>query len=153
MPNALQEYLVSVTEKAAKDLVTALERIPVEKRAWSPAETARTALDQVAECAILAGSTAEILESRSWMRGSYEEYLQRKAALAAGDPAAIFALLDANLVKLVAVIRAIPDDALNVTMETPFGTLSLSQIMGYPYWNMAYHEGQINYIASILGCL
>jgi hypothetical protein len=28
-----------------------------------------------------------------------------------------------------------------------------AQMITYPHWNMTYHEGQINYIASILGCL
>ncbi len=31
--------------------------------------------------------------------------------------------------------------------------MTVAQIASYPYWNMCYHEGQINYIASMLGCL
>jgi len=33
------------------------------------------------------------------------------------------------------------------------GNQSLAEVMAYPYWNMSYHQGQINYIASLLGCL
>jgi hypothetical protein len=35
----------------------------------------------------------------------------------------------------------------------PWGPMTVSQILGYPFWNMCYHEGQINYIASMLGTL
>jgi hypothetical protein len=28
--------------------------------------------------------------------------------------------------------------------------MTLEQIMSYPYWNMCYHEGQVNYIAAML---
>jgi hypothetical protein len=31
--------------------------------------------------------------------------------------------------------------------------MTLANIIAYPYWNMSYHEGQVNYIASMLGCL
>ena len=31
--------------------------------------------------------------------------------------------------------------------------MTLAQVIAYPHWNMSYHEGQINYIASMLGLL
>jgi len=41
----------------------------------------------------------------------------------------------------------------NVEVQMPWGMMTLAQIISYPYWDMSYHEGQINYLASMLVCL
>jgi len=150
----LQEFQAEAARKCAANLEAALLRVPEEKRAWSPAETARTALDQVAECAILNGSTADLIESRVWPAASndFEAYRRRKEELAR-DWSAVKAMLDANTERMTAAIRAVPDADLGVQIEMPWGPMTLAEIIAYPQWNMTYHEGQINYIASILGCL
>lgn len=153
MAKELQEFLATATEKAAKDLQTAVLRLPEEKRGWSAAETARTALDQAAECAILGPAMIDIISQRRWtMDSDYAAYQQRKAALA-GDWDEIRRRLDEDIPRVAAAIRSVADEDLNVTVDTPFGAMTLARIMSYPFWNMSYHEGQINYIASILGCL
>ena len=58
-----------------------------------------------------------------------------------------------NTQKVAAAIRAMPDDALAIEIHMPWGVQTLGAILAYPNWNMTYHEGQINYIASMLGCL
>jgi len=62
-------------------------------------------------------------------------------------------LLEVNLEKVASVIRSVPDKDLDIELEMPWGKGTIGQIIAYPYWNMSYHEGQINYIASILGVL
>jgi hypothetical protein len=42
---------------------------------------------------------------------------------------------------------------LSIEFPSPWGSLSIEQTIAYPYWNMSYHLGQLNYIASMLGCL
>jgi hypothetical protein len=153
MPITLQEFCADAARQAAIDLEAALLRLPEDKRGWSPAEKARTALDQAAECAMLNGKTAELIQTRKWPAGgSMEDFFREKAELAR-DWNAVKALLDQNTAKAAEAIRAVPDEDLGIEVQMPWGPMPLSKIIAYPYWNMSYHEGQINYIASILGCL
>ena len=152
MSNTLQEFLAEATQKAAADLEAAVLRVPEDKRSWSPMDKARTALDQAAECAMLNGFGAELITTRVWSMNDFGAYQQAKAELAK-DWNAVKALLDENTPKLIAAIKAAPDADLGVEIPMPWGSESLAKVLAYPYWNMSYHEGQINYIASMLGCL
>ena len=153
MPNTLQEFLVRDTQKAADELIEAFLRLPEEKRAWSPDEKARTALDQVAECAILNGYTADLIQSRTWTMTDFNVFFQAKADLVAQGWETVHTLLIDNTQKVIAAMGLVPEEDLKIEIPTPLGSMSLAQIISYPYWNMTYHTGQINYIASILGCL
>jgi hypothetical protein len=153
MSTSLQDFLVGATQKAKEELETALLRLPEEKRGWAPSDSARSALDQAAECALLNGSTTELIKTRKWnFEGDFSDFLRKKAELAQSWDG-VKALLDENTAKVTAAIGAVPTEDLGVTVETPFGSMTLAQILSYPYWNMTYHQGQINYIASILGVL
>lgn len=149
----LQEFLANGAVKAAQDLEAALLKLPEDKRAWSAGGTARTALDMAAELAVLNGDTAEMIESRSGMtRFDLRELNRRKDELA-GDWPALKARLDESTARVAEAIRNVPDEDLQSEIAMPWGPMTMTQIMAYPYWNACYHEGQINFIASILGCL
>ena len=51
------------------------------------------------------------------------------------------------------MIKDVTDEELGVQVDMPWGPMAMAQIIAYPFWNMCYHEGQINYITSMLGCL
>ena len=150
MSNTIQDFLAVSTLKGAADIAVALLRLPEDRRTWSPAETSRTAMDMLAECAINNGITADVIEARKWVGEPFDVYIQKKRDLAAQGWEVIEPLLKENTDRVVAVIKSVPGEALAIEIETPYGTGPLSGIMSYPYWNMSYHEGQINYIASIL---
>ena len=57
---------------------------------------------------------------------------------------------ETNTAQLIEAIRRVPDSELDQTIQLPWGAWTIAHLMGHPYWNMAYHEGQINYIASLL---
>lgn len=97
--------------------------------------------------------TADLIETRKWPTGGFDEYLRTKDAALAQNWESLRALLQANTDRVIAAIRAVPGDALNDEVAMLWGTQTMAQIIAYPYWNMTYHEGQINYIASLLGCL
>ena len=148
----LQTFLINAIPKATQDLETALMRLPEEKRLWNAGGDARSALDMVAEIAILNGTTADTLQNRGFGDFDWAAYAHKKAELAQDWPA-LKSLLDANTARVVEVIRALPDEALSVEVQMPWGAMTLAQLASYPYWNACYHEGQINFIASMLGCL
>jgi len=150
---SLQDYLANMTQKQAEQLDAAIKRIPADKREWSPMKDARSAMDQYAECAILTGSTAELIRTRNFGDPSkMNEFFENKKKLAT-DYAAGKKLLDENVPKAMDAIRSVKDEDLDVKIDMPWGPMTLRDIIGYPFWNMSYHEGQINYIASMLGTL
>lgn len=150
----MQEFLADAAQKAAADLMTAFLRLPEDKRNWSPDEKARTALSQVAECANANVYTVDTITQRAMLPEHMTNYLADRAAVMALPLDELQAMLTENTRKVADVIRAVPNDALSIIVKMPWGdTMPLAEICAYPYWNMTYHEGQINYIASILGCL
>lgn len=153
MSNTLQDFLSAATQKAADDLTAAVLRLPEDKRGWSSDGTARPALDQMAECAILNGYTADLIQTQTWPDDRFETFFQEMAEAAAQDWETLSARLRENAGRIAAAISAVPDNALGREIKMPWGTQTMAQIMAYPYWNMVYHHGQVNYIASILGRL
>ena len=153
MPTTVQDFLADATLKASKDLTTAFLRLPEDKRDWSPDGKARTALDQYAECALLCGYTAETIATRQVAAGSMENFPREKTELKAQDWEQIHALFQANAAKVVSAIRAVTEEGMGAEVSTPWRPMTVGQIVAYPQWNLTYHEGQINYVASLLGCL
>jgi len=152
MAQTLQTFLASATMKAMADLIAAVERVPVDKHNWCPMGDARTALDMAAECAML--NDGQLLRERKWPEGfDFNDYMAQKADLVSQGWPAVKALLEENTPKVVEAIKGLSDEELDQTIQMPWGPFTLAQIASYPYWNMAYHEGQCNYMASMLGTL
>ena len=151
MPTSVQTFLADIAPVAAENLITALLSLPEDKRLWKPSETARPALSLVAECALNNGYSVDMIETRQWAAGPMDEYFKEQADLMNGDWATLEALLRTNTERFVACARTVPDDILTDEIQMPFGKFTVLQTLTYPYWNMSYHEGQINYIASLLG--
>jgi len=153
MSNSLKTFLADATKKAAEDLVTAYLRIPEDKRAWSPEGKGRSALDQVVECTLLNRYNAELIRTRQMNPAAMEIYAHERTEAAALDWETLKALLEENTSKAVEAIHSVPEEDLDVSIELPWRPMKMSEILAYFYWNMTYHQGQINYIASLLGCL
>ena len=150
MPHTLQDYLVTATNKAAADLAAAFLRLPEDKRGWSPGERSRTALDQVAECAVSNGYTADLIQTRTWQPDWFDKFFSEKAEAAALDWDTLHARLQENTARVADAIAAVPDEALAEEIQLFGRTMALAEILARSYWNMTYHEGQINYIGSLL---
>lgn len=153
MPNALNEFLATATQKAADDLMAAYTRLPEDKREWRPDSKARPAVDLVAECALINGYSADFIQTRQWSNNNMAQFESDKAALIALDTEALGARLQENTARVIEAIRAVHEGDFSIQLAMPWGAQPMDEIMAYCYWNMSYHQGQINYIASILGCL
>ena len=152
MPGTLQNFLATATPKAAVVLETALLRLPEDKRDWSAMGNARSAIDMVAEAAML-NDVTEMVRTRAFPADfDMAEYSRAKAELCQNWDA-LRSLLHESTARSVETIRTVPDGDLNIEIQMPWGPYTLAQVITYPYWNMSYHEGQINFIASMLGCL
>ena len=154
MTNTLQKYLAAATKLAATELAEAFISLPEDKRLWCPAETSRSATDQLAECALFNGYMASLYQTRKWPDNYYDVLFSEKDDLVAQGWQVIHPTLVENTARAAAAIAIIPDSDLPQEIETiPHGSRTLSQMIGSPYWNMTYHFGQISYIASLLGLL
>ncbi len=150
MSGTIRKFLASSTQMSANDLVEALDLVPREKRLWQPVDSARSALDQFTECAILNGNTADLIEQRSGKPFSYgDEFLRIRQSLLRDEPAAR-ALLTENTDRVIAGLASIPDDAWDEAIPLPWGSITLRELAAYPWWNMVYHTGQIHYLTSLL---
>jgi len=151
MTTTIQAFLAESTQKASTDILAVLLRLPEDKRNWSPGGTARTALDIVAECALNNRYGADLIKTHKWTMNDQDAYRQEKADLVASGLESLEKLLEENTKYLIEAIEGVADDQLDVEVPTPFGNGPLSGIMRYPYWNMSYHEGQLNSIDMLLG--
>lgn len=148
----LQNVIAASTQNATDELIKAFLNLPEDKRGWSPDEKARTPIHQLAECAILNGSTALLISSKTWPETGYEAYMTEMKRLSESWQLVEPVLLQ-NTATLIAAIEGVPDSELEVAINMPWGAKSTHEVIQYPYWNMTYHLGQVNYIASILGVL
>ena len=152
MPQTVQEYLAGAAQKAAADLTKAYLNIPEEKRDWSPSEKARSAQDMYAECVLLNSYTADTITNQA-MSGSMESFKRDLTEVKALTWEQMHAQFEASVTKIMAAIGGVAEADMDVVIAMPWGPMTPAQLITYPHWNMTYHEGQINYIASILGCL
>ena len=151
MPNTTQEFLAESSEKASQQLLEAYLQLPEEKRNWKPAETSRPALDMIVEIALLNEYTAKVIEARAWDFEAVAAYPKEKEAALSWPWEKIEEQVKSSTAHAAAAMRATPDEALGKEMDTSFGKMTLKDLMTYPYWNMSYHLGQVNYIAGLLG--
>jgi len=144
----IQEYVARLTEKKAEDLLAAAYAVPEDKRGWQPQGRGRSVVDMVAECAVTNRMSIALLRERTWDEAGREERREAHAALDTLDKAV--ASLRENTRALADAIRATPDDHLALEVVLPGETSTVAEDMMHSYWNMTYHEGQINYI-QVLG--
>lgn len=148
MSLTVQNYVARVTEKKAQDLLAAAIAVPEEKHLWQPQDKGRTVIDQVAECAVINLMAVRLLRERVWDTAGREQRQRDRAALDTLEKAR--ASLQENTLALVAALRAIPDDQMELEVELPWGKSTVADALLIPYWNMCYHEGQISYIHTLL---
>lgn len=153
MSSTLHDFLAISTLKAKEGLIEAFLLLPEDKRNWAPEATSRTAIDQVAECALLNGSTVNLLQTRVWEPNRYPDFLAAKAEACNLPWEELKALLEENTRLFVEAIATVPAEDLEIEVAMPWGAMKISEILAFPYWNMTYHQGQITYIASLIKSL
>lgn len=136
----LQRFLADSTVKAAADLEAALLQLPEDRRGWSAGGEARSALHMVAECAIMNGSAVAMIERGVFPEDFAHVHFASEIAALARDWATLQRRLHESAAHVAQVIRQVPRQELPAQADS----------MAYPFWNMSYHLGQINFIASLL---
>jgi len=116
---------------------------------WSPLGDARSALSVLTECVIANYKWRDILRNRQY--SDVSEELWEEVTKACLDLPATLAQLETSGEQLAQAILTIPDNDTADEIESPWGPYTLADCCLHAYWNMVYHEGQINYIQTLYG--
>jgi uncharacterized damage-inducible protein DinB len=143
------QIAASRTRRAVRDLAAAANSTLSEKVTWSPLGDARSALSVLTECVIANLKWRDVLRNRLY--ADVSEELWEEITGACTELPATLAQLEKSGDELAQAILAVPDEATADEIETPWGPYSLADCCLHAYWNMVYHEGQINYIQTLYG--
>jgi len=129
--------------------------IPEDKRDWAPMGNARSVKAQLEELATVHIYIIPILksgEAPAITDEQKDQIRERKERFDTFDKliegAKEGAMLTAD------AIRDVPDSRLDdvITLHSRGGIKrTMYEMVARPYWNLCYHEGQINYIQMLLG--
>lgn len=149
-----KELIALLNEKAIEDLFRSARAMPEEKLSWRCADTSRTVLEILQECA----------QSVKWPQAlsspgggppdadAYAKALAERESWTTVD--ACEKAAQDNWVEAKEYIQNYPEDDLDRRIDLPFApglTLSVAEILASPYWNMTYHLGQINFVQTMYG--
>jgi hypothetical protein len=148
----LQDFIADQTTAAAEELGKQVQKMG-DKATWSALDEGRTALDQLAECAVIGGYLVDVIANKHMPpmdEAMWTQYMTDKGAVTSVAQGA--ELLQANTAKLCGVIRAVADTDLGVMMSfwgpEPW---PVSKVMAHHLMNVQYHVGQVNYIQTLYG--
>lgn len=152
----IQDQAARLTEGALEMLFGAARHVPQEKLRWSSAETARSAISQLLECATAPLLHVPLLEGdpNPYAGAPMQAAQEQRGALEDASLDALHAAARERHIPLLATLRAFPDARLEALYPLPFGAdfaMRGADLLFLPYWNLVYHTGQINYIQTLLG--
>lgn len=150
-----QDQIVKQTQRALDSVLRAVEALPEDRRDWKPAETSRSALNQLQEIAMAPKMFVPLVEEGT-MPDFDDHALQEQERTRTGIDTfekCREASMDGTSV-ICQVISEFPDDRLEEEVTLPFAggmTMTMADVLGLHAWNLTYHLGQINYIQTMLG--
>ena len=151
----IQRLAVHLTQEALASLFRTARHIPADKWHWSPMAEARTAQNQVAECALTPLLYLSVLDgtpmdfSNPAVRKQGEEMMASLDTVEAAEAAA-----QKHFSTFYARLEALTDADLEKTVHLPYGggrDVPVADFLFYASQNIIYHTGQINYLQTMLG--
>ena len=142
-------HLRKATETGAKFIANNINAIPEDKRNEVPAGKAQSPLYIVAEAANVNGFVARVLKGEAGERPSSEETDAYLKSFDTMEKALAFLTKETD--SLLAAIDALDESTLGDLMQTPVGERTRFAFAEIPMWHMSYHDGQLNYIQTMLG--
>ncbi|HVT12520.1 MAG TPA: DinB family protein [Fimbriimonadaceae bacterium] len=148
------EFLAQSIEKKHEQVFALARTVPVERLDWAPGGQSRSVLDQLQELGIIIRFYVAMLREKTAPEPTpemFEEYQTDRKKLTTIDECEASAKSHTD--ELAALIRAYSDEDLEKRILLPFMggmDLSMADLMMMVYWNLSYHEGQIQFILNIL---
>ncbi len=145
MAQELQRALAKRLRDQAGQLAATTKAMPSERLTWVPLDNGRCVLEQLADCIHGNWRVARIIPTRSF------ENLPDSPAWEGVDLDIMLRVLWDSTEQYAEVVMAVRDEELGEEFAAPWGKIVVSDGLFHPYWNMVYHEGQINYIQTLYG--
>ena len=145
----IKEYIIADAVKSFSNLLEGARKVPTDKLDWKPLDNGRSTLDLVQECALCPLWVPGLLDKRAFDPSGFEGFEAAKAGMPTLE--ACEAAGKANLETMKEAINSFPDSEMDVRIDLPWGNYTLTEVMGFPAWNMIYHFGQINYVQTLYG--
>ena len=140
------ETFNTLFREAIPGLIKAIKAVPEDKLDWKPAEGSRPIRKIFTEAVMMPEYVAKAVTERCVPE--YEPLAAEYEKLSISE---LFQRLPKNAESLNTAIAAFPESDYEQTLEAPWGTWTYFQTISYPYWNLMWHTGQINYIQSLYG--
>ena len=148
----LQDQVIKMTQEATDALFRNVRAMPEDKLTWKPMENGRTALDQLQECAYTPLFFVGVLDTSQALDASEEAREKRAAERAKWSVDECEQHCKANNEIYFELVKNLPDSELGKEIDMPWGeTATIGDAIGFQYWNLVYHQGQINYIQTLYG--
>jgi uncharacterized damage-inducible protein DinB len=150
-----QDHVVRTTQKAVDDVIRAAQAVPADHIDWTPMGSARSVLSQMREIATTADFFLPIVQEGTVP--VFDEHARREAIRIRQSHDTLEKCVEGarrGVSELCQAISAFPDSRLEEEISMPFGggvTMTMSEVLALPSWNMVYHLGQINQIQLMLG--
>ncbi len=143
------ELLAHRSESAVESLLRAFSFIPKEKRDWKPADPSRNALEILNHAAYWTLYFTRILRGEGPWPVSEEEWPRSTQATQDGEKAQ--RLAEEGGKEFVEAVKKLSPEDLKREVELPWGKETFGQVIWDNYWHLSYHEGQLNYLQTMLG--
>lgn len=150
----LPAYLAGRVRYVGRKLEKAVAKMPEDRQTWEPVldgNTGRNTQDQLCECGLLNAWCAQGLQAGSLPAPDWDAYNAQKATL--DTPEKALAAFKEGTEALTSALAASSAAILTSTFVNPFSGQETDWVdfVEIMYWNMCYHEGQINYIQTLYG--
>jgi hypothetical protein len=143
------DWHARLVERAGIMLGHTAATTPADKLAWCPnidgVSQCRSGYAQINECVVVNDRFATLLSGGDPGPMSLDDHFAYES------PAAAQEAIVTSATNLAKVIRGLDPDALNETITTPRGTITVPMLLEIALANMHYHVGQINYIQLLYG--
>ena len=144
--------IAAVASQAVSDtLIRNLQAMPADKQTWKPMDIGRSALDQVQECAVINRWIAETYKTKVLPPLDKDAFGAAKTEM--DTPEKACAALNEATTQLCDAISSASDADLEVQVTLPWDSTPtpLAALFLVPYWNNAYHIGQLCYVQTLYG--
>jgi hypothetical protein len=145
-----QEAALSAALKAREDLVRAARAVPEDRALWCAGLVARHTVHIIAHCAASNTFLAAVIGEHPLPYRTQDEEAAAIERCVTLDLAESF--LNRSVTAVCDEIAAVPAPRLSQQMAMPWGErMSVALSLLTPSQHMRYHEGQINFIQTLLG--
>jgi hypothetical protein len=151
----LQDHLIETTRNAMEEAFRYAKAVPEDRLNWQPLDAGRSVLDMARELAKCPDWACDVLDGKGMQEDPDEDSAAEMGAWASIEECE--AVSKEKLARYFAFIAGYPDVKLAETIDLPYGpggsmrTFTMAELMDYPRWNAAYHQGQIAYIQTLYG--